>query len=112
MVGAKRIYRKEDIINAGNRAVNKGWGPKGADTYSIWFYKGGGSCAHYWMRQTYLKKSNKKISVNQAKKIIAQLPTSQRKPLPVNDNKVAKRPRDMDRDKRGFLKPKQWTTPV
>jgi hypothetical protein len=22
-------------------AVNKGWGAKGADTYSIWLYKGG-----------------------------------------------------------------------
>ena len=36
------------------RAVNPGWGPKGADTYSIWLYKGGGACHHFWMRKTYM----------------------------------------------------------
>ena len=70
MVSAGRVYKKEDIIAAGNRAVNRGWGPNGADTYSIWLYKGGGDCHHFWKRQTYLRKDNSKISVNQAKKLI------------------------------------------
>jgi hypothetical protein len=36
MMGANKLYRKEDIINMGSKVVNAGWGPKGADTYSIW----------------------------------------------------------------------------
>ena len=58
MKQADKIYRKEDIIAMGSQAVNKGWGPKGADTYSIWLYKGGGACGHYWTREIYLKKSD------------------------------------------------------
>ena len=68
MMSARRVYRKEDIIAAGDRAVNKGFGPNGTDTYSIWLYKGGPNCRHFWKRHTYLRKNNKKISVNQAKK--------------------------------------------
>ena len=60
-------------------AVNAGWGLNGADTYDIWFYKGGGDChGHYWMRKTYRAKDpnlkpdvgnpNAEISVNKAKK--------------------------------------------
>lgn len=56
MVRANKIYRKEDIIQMGNKAVNPGWGLNGADTYSIWLYKGGGDCHHKWLRKTYVKK--------------------------------------------------------
>ena len=40
MVGAKKIYRKEDIMQMSTRAVNAGWGLNGAATYDIWLYKG------------------------------------------------------------------------
>lgn len=53
MTGQKKVYRKEDIINMSKRPVNPGWGPRGANTYSIWLYKGGGNCHHYWLRQIY-----------------------------------------------------------
>jgi hypothetical protein len=53
MMGANKLYRKEDIINMGSKVVNAGWGPKGADTYSIWLYKGGGNCHHFWLRKIY-----------------------------------------------------------
>ena len=111
MVSAGKVYRKEDIQAASSRGVNKGWGPGGADTYDLFLYKGGGSCRHYWMRQTYLRKDNKKISVNEARRIINALPASERegRRLPVNDPKVAKRPRDMVN--RGFLTPRNFTTP-
>ena len=91
--------------------VNKGWGPKGdSDTYDIWLYKGGGSCRHFWMRKTYMavdvapdvKNPKSEISVNEAKK-------KGLKP-PKNESEVAKRPRDLDEKKRGFLEPKNWTT--
>jgi hypothetical protein len=108
MMSAGKVYRKEDILGASNRAVNPGWGPEGANTYNLFFYKGGGSCRHFWSRRTYLKKNNKKVSVNQAQKIIrAAGPDAER--LQPNDPKVAQRPRDMVN--RGFLEPRDFTTP-
>ena len=112
MVKAKKLYRKEDIIKMGEMPVNEGWGPEGADTYDIWLYKGGGSCRHYWMRKTYMaidvspdvKNPQSEISVNEAKK-------KGLKP-PKNASEVAKLPREIGGDKRGFLEPKNWTTKV
>jgi len=104
MIKAKKIYRKEDIELMSTRAVNPGWGPKGVDTYSIWKYKGGGACHHFWMRKTYMFTLDSKridvksplaptISVNEAKR-------KGFKPQ-VNDELVAKRPIDMPDE--GFL---------
>ena len=101
-----RVWRKEDIDAASGRAVNPGWGPNGADTYDLFLYKGGGSCQHFWERRTYLRRNNKKISVNRAKQIIREAGLE---PLPTNDPRVAKRTRDQVN--RGFLEPKNWTTP-
>jgi len=53
MTAAKKLYRKEDIINMGSKAVNPGWGPNGANTYSQWLFKGGGNCHHYWSRRIF-----------------------------------------------------------
>ena len=104
MIENSKIYRKEDIIKMGEMPVNAGWGPNGAATYDVWFYKGGGDCAHFWMRKTYMavdvdpdvKNPKAEISVNEAKK--------EGFTPEVNDPKVAKRPRDMKN--RGFLKPR------
>ena len=108
MVSAGKVYRKEDILGASNRAVNPGWGPRGADTYDLLKYKGGGSCRHFWQRRTYLKKNNKRVSVNEAQRIIrAAGPEAER--LPAQDPMPAQRPRDMVN--RGFLEPRDFTTP-
>ena len=101
MVAAKKIYRKEDIQQMSQKAVNAGWGLNGAATYDIWFYKGGGACHHFWMRKTYMAKDvtpdatnpNAEISVNKAKKEGFTPET--------NDPKVAKRPVDMPN--KGFV---------
>jgi len=107
MVNAgERVWRKEDILLASQRAVNPGWGPNGADTYDIFLYKGGGSCQHYFERRTYLRKNNKRVSVNRARQIIREAGLE---PLEQNDARVAKRTRDQVN--RGFLEPKNWTTP-
>ena len=103
MMSARRVYRYEDIIAAGDRAVNKGFGPNGTDTYSIWLYKGGPNCRHFWKRHTYLRKNNKKISVNQAKKVIREAGVGAKR-LEENDRKVATRPTDMPNQ--GFLNPR------
>ena len=100
MVNADRVYRKEDILFASDRATNPGWGPGGTDFYNLWLYKGGGSCQHFWERRTYLKKNNKRVSVNEARRIIQR---EQDKLLPKNDPRVAQRPRDQAN--RGFVDP-------
>ena len=103
MISAKKIYRKEDIQQMSNKAVNAGWGLNGADTYDIWLYKGGGDCHHFWMRKTYMAKGAKlkpnvgnpraEVSVNKAKK-------EGFKPE-VNAKEVAMRPTDMPNN--GFV---------
>jgi len=96
MVGAKKIYRKEDIIRMGETPVNAGFGVNGASTYNIWLYKGSVHCKHYWMRKTYrslkpsnpdTKNPNSEVSVNQSRKDGFTPET--------NDKKVATRPADM-----------------
>lgn len=103
MIQAGKVYRKEDIIAAGDRVVNPGFGANGADTYSVWLYKGGARCHHFWKRQTYLRKNNKKISVNQAKKLIREAGADAKR-LEENDKKVATRPTDMPNN--GFINPR------
>lgn len=56
MMSANKLYRKEDIINMGNIPVNAGFGIDGADTYSIWLYKGSVNCKHRWSRVTFKSK--------------------------------------------------------
>ena len=92
MVRAKKVYRKEDIKAMDQIAVNAGFGKGGSDTYSIWLYKGGARCHHYWSRRTYLRKDgNKSLGKNlydsEAKRrgFIA----------PKNAKKVAMKPKDM-----------------
>ena len=56
MVKARKIYRKEDILAMDSVKLNYGWAEKGKQStgYSIWEYKGGGACHHYWARKTYM----------------------------------------------------------
>jgi RNA recognition motif-containing protein len=42
-------------------------------------YKGGVNCKHFWIRKIYLRKNNKSISVNQARKMILDLDPDKRK---------------------------------
>lgn len=106
MVNAGKVYRKEDLINAGERSVNPGFGPEGSNTYSIWLYKGGARCHHYFERVVYLRKSNEKISVNEARKILNELDPEERRSArwEENDSRVARRPVDMPNE--GFLRPR------
>ena len=47
------VYRKEDILAMGKAGVNSALAPKGRSRYSIWLYKGGVNCHHYWSRRFY-----------------------------------------------------------
>ena len=66
MMRANKVYKKEDIIKMGKQPVNKGFGEGGAETYSIWLYKGGPRCEHKWKRRTYVS-ANKTASIGSAK---------------------------------------------
>lgn len=103
MVTANKVYRKEDIVRMGSQVVNAGWGARGADTYDIFLYKGGGACHHKWMRQTFvafeqglgidpLSPNAKTISTNKAEKAGYRVR---------NPQQVAMRPIDMPNQ--GFL---------
>ena len=106
MERANRVYRKEDIEDAG--AVNAGFGPNGSAIYDIWFYKGGPFCQHYWVRQTYLRKNNKRIGVAEAQRMITALDPSLRSEARIerNPTEVAMAPRDMQ--DYGYLNPPAW----
>jgi len=105
MMAARKVYRKEDIIQMGSRAVNAGWGPRGAATYSIWLYKGGGNCHHFWLRQIYktsLRGAKSNIKPSEAisyTKALSEGFTAER-----NDTLVARPPKRMKNN--GFLKPR------
>ena len=100
MMRAKKIYRKEDIIKMGSQVVNAGWGPNGADTYSIWFFKGGGNCHHRWNKQVYAAFEGKALDIPNAKQI-AQAKAAKFGYTIKNEALVSQRPVDMPYN--GFL---------
>jgi hypothetical protein len=102
MTAANKIYRKEDIQLMSKQVVNEGWGPKGADTYDIWLYKGGGACHHRWNKRVYASFEGVGIDVNSPKaKIIAGKKAEQYGYVVKNPSLVSTRPIDMPN--KGFL---------
>jgi hypothetical protein len=109
MMSQNKVYRKEDIVNMSNSNLgdsytNKdgrviGWGPNGAITFDRFLYKGGGNCHHYWIRETYLKKSD--VNSPLAQTYTASQSRKLGEIAPVNDSRVYQRPIDMPN--RGFL---------
>lgn len=107
MTAAKKLYRKEDIINMGSKEVNKGWGPKGnSDTYSIWLYKGGGNCHHFWSRRIFktVIGESKTTKIEDADMIGYTKAKSEGFTAKKNDKLVATPPKKMKNN--GFLKPR------
>jgi hypothetical protein len=102
MVEAGKLYRKEDIVSMENVAVNPGWGPEGADTYDIWFYKGGGNCKHFWEKRVYVDAQGAKINPNDPDANRIAVALAERMGYKVRNNAlVAKLPEDMPYN--GFL---------
>jgi len=106
MVSASKVYRKEDIVALDNKVVNAGFGPYGADTYSIWLYKGGPRCHHKWFRKTYM--SRKGIGVDPRSPNAKTVSRSEARRAgfdpPKNPNKVSVAPNKMKN--KGFINPK------
>jgi len=101
MTNSNKIYRKEDIIAMGRRAVNPGWGKGGANTYSIWKWKGGALCRHKWFRIILVQKG--KRPKNTDKIITSTEAKSRGVKLPRNAKEVSVAPHDMPNH--GFVNP-------
>ena len=132
MMEAKKIYRKEDILQMSNMVVNDyyyskrqgrniGWGAGGDLTYSIWLadqhkdccnslstnklalYKGGGNCQHFWLRKIYKTSlRNAKQPISDSQLIGYTKARSEGFTAEKNDNLVAKPPKRMRNN--GFIK--------
>ena len=86
---ANKLYKAEDLNK--DLSVNPGLGAGGSDSYNIFNFKGGVNCKHWWKRVIFLKKGNKKISVNEARKLILKLEPEDRADAKweKNDERVA-----------------------
>ena len=105
MLGAKKLYRKEDIERMSKLPVNKGWGPKGnSATYDIFLYKGGGNCHHFWLRQIYrtVIGESKTTKIDDAELIGYTKARSEGFTAKKNDKRVAIAPKRMKNN--GFIK--------
>ena len=101
MTNTNKIYRKEDIIAMGRKAVNPGWGKGGANTYSIWKWKGGALCEHKWFRIILVQEGKK--PKNSDKIITSTQAKSRGIKLPRNAKEVSVAPHDMPNH--GFVNP-------
>ena len=105
MVAAKKIYTKEDLVNANSQVVNKGFGIDGTQKYNIFLFKGGPQCRHFFLRRIYktsLRGAKSKISSSQLisyTKARSEGFTAQR-----NDKLVAIAPQRMKNN--GYNKPR------
>jgi hypothetical protein len=105
MTSAKKVYRKEDLLQLTKKPVNPGWGPRGAATYSIWLYKGGGNCHHYFRRVVYKTSlRNAKSNIKDSQIISDVKALSEGFTLKRNSGLVAKAPKRMKNN--GFLEPR------
>ena len=95
MVSAEKVYRKEDILAMDNVAVNAGFGKNGADTYSIWLYKGGPRCSHKWLRRTYASFDTKIDPTNPNAKPLSIAKAEKYGYRLRNPKEVAMKPKDM-----------------
>ena len=107
MMASKKVYRKENILRMTNMAVNPGWGARGAATYSIWLYKGGGNCHHYWKRRIFQAPASDEgfvvypDNITTDKIITATKARSEGFTIKRNDSLVARAPKTMTNE--GFL---------
>jgi len=106
MVNAARsgvVYRKEDILQMGDQGVNGQFAPKGRSTYSIWLWKGGAYCHHYWTRKVYFRKrgdggqflpKSETAGLENERPSSVSEAVSKGAPLPKNPTQVATKPID------------------
>ena len=104
MHAANKLYRKEDIVNMENKPVNRGFGPKGTDFYSIWLFKGGPQCFDFWSRRIFKTTigESKTTKIEDADMIGYTKAKSEGFTAKKNDKLVATPPRKMKNN--GYIK--------
>jgi len=68
------VYRKEDIDKASFQGVNNELGHKGQN-YSLFRFKGGVNCGHYWQEELYRMKSKTEKYISKGKEV-SSIPSS------------------------------------
>jgi len=86
------VYRKEDIDTASEQGVNNNFGHNGQN-YSLFRYKGGVQCGHYWQEELYRMKSKTELYISRGK-IVKNIP-SKKKPTGSAYRDAKKAPKDM-----------------
>jgi len=105
MLGNNRIYRKEHIKSMNSEMYNPGFG--GGTSYSIWLYKGGPQCGHYWRREIYFFKLGEATGedIADATKIITTTEARSNGFYPEpNQSEVSRAPRNMPNN--GYKNPR------
>jgi len=111
MMAANKLYRKEDIDQMSFSNVNRGFGKGGANNYSIFKFKGGIYCYHYWERVTFVRQGDKQNTLTESQ-------ADQRGMNPKNPKEVGQAPIDTPsrgrytfkkQDKDAWTKLKEWT---
>ena len=92
------VYRKEDIDMASFQGVNNSFGHKGQN-YSLFRFKGGVNCGHYWNEQLYRLKKKKDGTYYEDKALsssqeVPNIPQSY-KPSPAGNKDAKIAPKDM-----------------
>jgi len=99
MMGANKLYKKQDLLDLTDKVVNPGFGHNGTNTYSIWLYKGGPQCFHRFIRKIYvmeLEDAWKEKDITQYGKLISTAKARSQGFYPKpNNKKVAQAPRTM-----------------
>jgi len=86
------VYRKEDFDQASFQGVNRSFGHKG-NSYSLFKYKGGVNCGHFWNENLYRLKSKTEKYISKGKEVDS-IPNSYT-PKGEEYNKAEIAPKDM-----------------
>ena len=82
------VYRKEDIDQASFQGINNNFGHKG-ENYSLFKFKGGIYCGHYWQEELYRMKSKTEKYITRGKKADTIPSTYKPKGKQYEDAKIA-----------------------
>lgn len=96
------VYRYEDITQASFRGVNRSHGHNGLP-YSLFKYKGGVNCGHYWQEELYRLKKKTDGSYYEDRALssseeVDSIPDSEYKGNTVDKDRASTAPKDMPRN--------------
>ena len=105
MMGANKLYKKQDLVALDTKAVNPGFGHDGKN-YNLFLWKGGPQCFHFWSRRIFktVIGESKTTKIEDADMIGYTKAKAEGFTAEKNDKLVATPPRKMKNN--GYLKPR------